>query len=240
MINLYKDIQVKKLEKKLILNKYFHGNHSLESYPALFLDRDGVIIKDSHYISRPEKVILEEGICNLISFAKNSGFKIIVITNQSGISRGFYGWPEYMKITDRLLTLIGDENLFDALYANGYSDISKLSLWRKPNIGMISNAKLDLNIDIENSILIGDRLSDIEAGYKSGIKNLFHVMTGHGKNERDLFNGYYLKNKKISLEKKENLLIKLNNLSASLTFLDDLTEFPLLFLKKIMTNLKNF
>ena len=131
------------------------------------------------------------------------------------------------------------ENLLDAFYANGYSDISELSLWRKPNIGMISNAKKDLNIDIKNSILIGDRLTDIEAGYNSGIRKLFHVMTGHGKKERNFFNVRFLKNKKISIEKKEKLLPTVKDQFASLTFLDDLTEFPLLFFNEIIKNLKN-
>ena len=95
MLNLYDNNQVKELENKLILKK-FKKNNIKDIVPALFLDRDGVIIKDCHYITSPEKVTLEAGILNLIIAAKNSGFKIIVITNQSGISR-VYGWYEYMK-----------------------------------------------------------------------------------------------------------------------------------------------
>ena len=112
MLNLYDNNQVKELENKLILKKNLNKNDIKDIVPALFLDRDGVIIKDCHYITSPEKVTLEAGILNLIIAAKNSGFKIIVITNQSGISRGFYGWHEYLKITERILQLLGDKYLF--------------------------------------------------------------------------------------------------------------------------------
>ena len=241
MLNLYAKSQVKKLENKLILKKYLDKNDIKDICPALFLDRDGVIIKDCHYISSPEKVTLEEGIFNLIIAAKNSGFRIIVITNQSGISRGFYGWPEYMKITERILQLLGEKHIFDAFYANGYSEISEVSKWRKPNTGMIRSAKSDLNIDIENSILIGDRVTDIEAGYNSGIENLYHVLTGHGKDERQKFNSDYFENKKKLILKKNEPLFNTTKINkfTSLTFIDDLKRFPLSVFIRIMNNFKN-
>ena len=240
MLKLYSKFKVKKLENKLILKKNLNRPAVKYICPALFLDRDGVIIKDCHYISSPEKVSLEAGILNLIIAAKNSGFRIVVITNQSGISRGFYGWSEYMRITERILQLIGDKYLLDAFYANGYSEMSEMNDWRKPNIGMISNAKSDLNIDIENSILIGDRISDIESGYNSGIKNLFHVLTGHGKDEREKFNSDYFYSKKILNLKENELLNKTQkNKLPSLTFIDDLTHFPLSFFMTLKNNSKN-
>ena len=81
----------------------------------------------------------------------------------------------------------------DAFYSNGYSEISEVNLWRKPNIGMIRSAKHDLNIDIENSILIGDRLVILKQDITQGVKNLYHVLTGHGKDERQKFNSNYFK-----------------------------------------------
>ena len=225
MLDLYIDNQEKILEKKLILKNTVDGRRDNNTSPALFLDRDGVVIKDTQYISKPENVILEKGILNLLNAASSSGFKIIIITNQSGISRGFYGWNEYMKITEKILELIGNDILFDGIYANGYSSISDNN-WRKPNIGMILNAKYDFNIDLQKSILIGDRLSDIKTGYDSGIKKLFHVMTGHGRKERKYFDSF-LSKKRICILKKDDLFLESNKKSISLTFIDDLTTFPL-------------
>ena len=86
-----------------------------------------------------------------------------------------------------MLSLINSEIIIDAIYANGEGPNDSIpdKSWRKPNPNMIFKAAKDYKIDLSKSILIGDRLSDITSGVKSGINNLYHVLTGHGSNERE-------------------------------------------------------
>lgn len=152
---------------------------------CIFFDRDGVIIEDCHYIKNPEDVKLCSGVKELLKYLYDKKKLIILITNQSGISKKLLSWEDYKKVTKRLIELLGYPNPISAIYANSYTDSSEGS-WRKPNPGMIHQAARDFAIDLESSILIGDRQSDLDAGLNAGIKNLVHVLTGHGSNERNL------------------------------------------------------
>lgn len=151
---------------------------------ALFLDRDGVMIEDVHYISDPKYVKLCPGVKPLIKHARKTKCLIVVITNQSGIARGLFNWDTYHRVNDRLLQLLGPEAKISAIYANGHGPNAPLSSWRKPSPGMLVAAAKDLNIDLSRSILVGDRLSDIQAGANAGLPLLIHVLTGHGKQEQ--------------------------------------------------------
>ena len=153
--------------------------------PAIFFDRDGVLIKDCHHIKDPEKVILLDGVTDLIKRANKNGWLIIIITNQSGISRGLFSWEDYEIVTNKMLKLIGKNLIVNAIYANGYcNNVNGVEEWRKPNPGMLFQAAIDLNIDLSKSILFGDRLSDLVAGKRAGLKEVFHLLTGHGKQDR--------------------------------------------------------
>lgn len=186
---------------------------SIKESPVLFLDRDGVIIEDCHYIKEPNKVKLCKGAKKLIRTAFKKNIPVIIITNQSGISKKLLSWEDYYSVTKAMLIKLGIPNPVSAIYANSYiNDIPKEN-WRKPNPTMILKALKDLNLDINNSILIGDRKSDILSGIRAGIKNIIHVKTGHGKEEKK-----YLKND------LENNLIDLKK--SNLKFINDLNEFP--------------
>ena len=153
---------------------------------AIFFDRDGVLIKDMHYIKDPQDVSLLNGVDDLLNYTKKLGYLNIIITNQSGISKKLFTWEDYEKVTKRMLTLMQTKNSINAIYANGENsnDLLENKSWRKPNPNMILKAAKDFNLELSESILIGDRVSDISSGERAGIKNLFHVLTGHGKNER--------------------------------------------------------
>ena len=152
--------------------------------PALFLDRDGVLIEDKHYICDPEDVQLCAGAINLLAQAKSNQWPVVVVTNQSGISRGLFDWNDYESVTQRLLHLLGPKIPLSAIYANGHGPNANLNSWRKPSPGMFLAAAKDLNIDLSRSILVGDRLTDLQAGASAGLPLLIHVLTGHGKEER--------------------------------------------------------
>ena len=176
--------------------------------PALFLDRDGVLIKDCHYISSVKQVVIEKGAKKLVRFAYNYGWHIIIVSNQSGISRNKSSWDDYFKVTNKMISLFGKPNPFSAIYANSQGPNSKFKNWRKPSPNMILRATKLLNIDIDKSIIIGDRLTDIIAGINSGIKLLVHTKTGHGMKEKIKLNNFISKNK----TNKELKFIKIKNL----------------------------
>tara|TARA_B100000965_G_scaffold406804_1_gene448844 strand:- start:12375 stop:12980 length:606 start_codon:yes stop_codon:yes gene_type:complete len=165
--------------------------------PCLFLDRDGVIIEDKHYLSCPSEVNLITGSSETISKFKDKGWLIVIITNQSGIDRKILSWSDYHKVTKKMINLLGKKSLPNAIYAN--SDLpgseTNVNSWRKPSPQMILIAESDYQIDLSKSILVGDRLSDIECAYNAGLKIAYHVLTGHGNKERNLIHNDWLSNK---------------------------------------------
>ncbi len=180
--------------------------------PAIFCDRDGVLIKDCHYISNPNDVSILKGAKELLELAKLLNWHFIIITNQSGIARGIFSWLDYDQVTNRMIRLMEGEKLISGIYANGYGPESNDS-WRKPNIGMIQEAELDFNIDMKKSILIGDRLTDLIAGYKASFRKLIHVKTGHGMNEIRLIEKHFYE-----------VLSKDNKNKPKLFFINDISE----------------
>ena len=152
--------------------------------PALFLDRDGVVIEDCHYLSDPNQVRLCLGARRLIEHAYRQGVPVILITNQSGICRGFFQWEHFDMVNDRMQELLGAKAQFAAIYANGYGPNAGHNSWRKPSPQMLFQASRDLNIDLSRSMIVGDRLSDLQAGDSAGLSLVFHVLSGHGSKAR--------------------------------------------------------
>ena len=146
--------------------------------PALFLDRDGIVNKDFGYVYKYEQIIWIKNIKKIIKIANNNNYYVFIITNQSGIGRGFYKHKDVNDLHSRI-----NEELFknlshidDFFYAPYYRE-SKLYkftkkdfLMRKPNIGMIKNCKKEWPFDLSKSILIGDKVTDMLAATKAGIK----------------------------------------------------------------------
>lgn len=173
------------MNNKIIFQENYEKYQNIYS-PAIFLDRDGVIIKDQNYISDPSKVYLENGALDLIKKAYKFKWKVVVVTNQSGIARGYLNWNDYEKVTKKMIELLGLPNKITAIYANDVIDDEKCLTWRKPSPKMLFEASKDLKINLERSILIGDRYSDLLAGSSAGLNTLYHVLTGHGTNERSI------------------------------------------------------
>ena len=170
-------------EKKIIFN--YSEQKNKEIYPeAIFLDRDGVINEDLHYLKDPLNVKLCIGARALIRKLFSKGIPIVIITNQSGISRKILTWEDFFLVNEKIIEQLGKPNPISAIYANSHKSTDKGTNWRKPNPNMIIQASVDLKINLQKSILIGDRLTDLQAGYRAGIKKLIHVMSGHGIMER--------------------------------------------------------
>jgi D-glycero-D-manno-heptose 1,7-bisphosphate phosphatase len=154
--------------------------------PALFLDRDGVIIDEVGYIARPEDVRLIDGAAAVIVAANRRGLAVCVVTNQAGIGRRMFGWREFMAVQARMLALLAEAGArLDAIYAcphiaPRHVPPAAMHPARKPNPGMLLRAAAQLNLDLAPSWIIGDRASDMLAGRSAGLKGGVHVATGAG------------------------------------------------------------
>jgi D-glycero-D-manno-heptose 1,7-bisphosphate phosphatase len=146
---------------------------------ALFLDRDGIINVERDYVHRADDFTFSNGIFDLCRAAGRRGFLIVVITNQSGIARGLYTEEDFAAITHWMIEKFAAEGVTIAkVYHSPYHPEATIDRYRldhadrKPGPGMILRARDDLRLDLSASVLIGDRLTDIEAGRRAGIGRL--------------------------------------------------------------------
>lgn len=137
---------------------------------AVFLDRDGTIMEDAHYIKSPMQVRLLPGAAAAIKRINDSNIPVIVVTNQSGIARGIFSVEDYEKVRARFERLLSDEGAhIDASYYCPHApDDPPVCNCRKPQTQMFEQAIAELNLDAENSAYIGDRWRDIVASKKLG------------------------------------------------------------------------
>ena len=137
-------------------------------HSAVFLDRDGTLMEDTGYVSRPEDVRLFPGVPEALASLKARGYLTVVVTNQSGIARGYFSPPEYEAVHARFLELIGP-GLIDATYmCPDHPDTATDR--RKPGPGMLLDGARDLSIDLARSWMIGDHASDLQAGLRAGAR----------------------------------------------------------------------
>ncbi len=158
---------------------------------VVFLDRDGTINVEVDYLHKKEDFKFEENADKAIKIINDLGYKVIVVTNQSGIARGYYTENDLKTLhvyLDEELKKIGAK--VDAYYYCPHHPNAKLDEYkidcecRKPEIGMFMEAAKDFSIDFSNSIIVGDKISDLEAGVRLGMKTVL-VETGHGAEEKD-------------------------------------------------------
>ncbi|MFL6544350.1 MAG: HAD family hydrolase [Verrucomicrobia bacterium] len=143
--------------------------------PAVFIDRDGTIMQDADYCSDPREVKIFPRVAEALRRLKSKGFKLIIITNQSGIGRGFFTVEQYRAVEAEVLRQLGD-GLIDATYF--CPDVpGQHSSCRKPAPGMIVEATREHQIDLARSFLIGDKEIDAECGRNVGMRTI-RVRTG--------------------------------------------------------------
>ena len=168
--------------------------------PALFLDRDGVINVDQGYVHRIEDFKFIPGIFSLVRTANESRYPVVVVTNQAGIGRGYYTDDQFCALTHWMFDRFREEEAhIDALYfcpfhpVYGVGLYKKDSEFRKPHPGMMLRAAEDLRLDLSASIMVGDKLSDIDAAISAGIQTRFlfgecdeSVRATHSENLKDI------------------------------------------------------
>jgi D-glycero-D-manno-heptose 1,7-bisphosphate phosphatase len=138
---------------------------------ALFLDRDGVIVADTHYLHRVNDVRMIVGAATAIARCNRLSIPVVVVTNQAGIGRGYYGWDDFRAVQGALAAaLAADGAHLDGVVACAYHADGRAPLrvdnhpWRKPNPGMIVEAARRMRLDLSRSWIVGDRAHDLAAG----------------------------------------------------------------------------
>jgi D-glycero-D-manno-heptose 1,7-bisphosphate phosphatase len=152
---------------------------------TIFLDRDGVINKEIKYLHKIKDFEFIDGIFESCKYLKSLGYKIIIITNQSGISRGYFTKNDFQIITNWMIDQFNnnDIKILDVLYCPHLPN-TKCNC-RKPKPGMLFEAKKKHNINMNKSWLIGDKETDIIAANNAGINNTILVKSGHKINEKE-------------------------------------------------------
>ena len=153
---------------------------------AVFLDKDGTISKDVGYLNDPAKLEVFPYSAQAIKMLNDAGFKVIVVSNQAGIARGHLT-ENILQAIDKKVhkTILNSGGVIDAIYycphhpEHGVHPFKKACENRKPNPGMLLRGKKEFDLDMSKSYLIGDKLSDIEAGNNAGVKPIL-VKTGYG------------------------------------------------------------
>ena len=136
---------------------------------ALFLDRDGVINHDFGYVFEQESFKFVDGIFEICKLAIDNEMKIVVITNQSGIGRGYFTEDEFLTLTTWMIAQFKRRNIkIDKVYYCPHLPSDGCEC-RKPNTKLVDKAKIELQLDLENSFLIGDKISDIDLARNAGI-----------------------------------------------------------------------
>jgi D,D-heptose 1,7-bisphosphate phosphatase len=143
--------------------------------PAVFLDRDGTVMHDADYCSDPRKVQIFPGIPEALRLLKTKGFKLIIITNQSGIGRGLITTDQYRSVERKVLCELGPDLIEATYFCPDVPD--QHSNCRKPAPGMILQAAREHQIDLSRSFFVGDKEIDAECGHNAGVRSI-RVRTG--------------------------------------------------------------
>ncbi len=145
----------------------------------VFLDRDGVINIEKDYLYKIDDFEFIDGVFSSLEYLQKLGYKFVIITNQSGIGRGYYNFEQYNILTKWMKKQFKEKGI-DILevYCCPHAPDENCTC-RKPNIGMIEQTSKIIDIDYENSWLVGDKSSDIQTAINANIKNTIQVRSGH-------------------------------------------------------------
>lgn len=155
--------------------------------PAVFLDRDGTLNDHLGYVRKPEEIVLLPGVGPALGRLSESGFLTVVVTNQSAVGRGYITEEELGEVHGKLIADLADEGgVIDAVYfcphhpADATGDYLRTCECRKPRPGMLKMAAEEHGIRLEDSFMVGDSSTDLEAGWDAGCRSVL-VLTGHGR-----------------------------------------------------------
>ncbi len=167
---------------------------------AVFLDRDGVICEERGYLKDIQHLRLIPGAAKALRLLHKHGFKIIVVTNQSGVARGYFSEQFVEQVHREIEKMLSKEGarLDDLYFCPHYPD-GKVEPYciectcRKPSPGMLLEAGREHGLDLRQSYLVGDKITDLECAYRAGVKGIL-VLTGYGRDEVKKLDGSYMTN----------------------------------------------
>ena len=147
---------------------------------AVFLDRDGTIIEEKNYLSRVEEVVIFPGAASALARLCRAGFKLFIVSNQSGVGRGYFTLADVEKVHQYIRQQLERERVrFEKIYVAPEAPDTP-SRGRKPSPQFLLDARDEFGLDLEQSYMIGDKLTDLECGWNAGVKRCLLVRTGYG------------------------------------------------------------
>lgn len=166
------------------------GSEMFADRPCLFLDRDGVVVEETHYLHSADDVAFIKGVAEAVARANAHSIPVVMVTNQAGIGRGLYGWNDFHAVQHHIYQYYRafdahfDMVLACAYHAEGVGCYAVADHpWRKPRPGMLKEAGRLLGVDLGRSFIVGDTLSDLFAGEAASLPSGALVKTGHGLRE---------------------------------------------------------
>jgi len=147
---------------------------------AIFLDRDGVLIEERDYLHRVEDVMIIPGAAVAAKRLQDAGFKLFIVSNQSGVGRGYFTLADVEKVNAHLLRELARDGVrFEKIYIAPETP-DQPSRGRKPSPQFLFDARDEFGVDLGQSYVIGDKLIDLECGWNAGVKKSILVRTGYG------------------------------------------------------------
>jgi D-glycero-D-manno-heptose 1,7-bisphosphate phosphatase len=196
-----------------------------EHRPALFLDRDGVIVEDTCYLGRAEDMRMLRGASNAVAKCNRLGIPVVLVTNQSGIARRLHDWQGFHGVQGALSAALANDGAHvDAVFACAHNADGSAPFnvadhpWRKPNPGMVLAAGRRMKLDLSHSWIVGDRASDIAAGRAAHLAGGILISPRQDDPERQAVTGLkaqgFIVDISVSLEDAVSLLLSQGRLSA--------------------------
>ncbi len=148
--------------------------------PAVFLDRDGTLIAEKNYLCRPEDVEIFPGAGGALKQLQDAGFKLFIVSNQSGVGRGYFTLAEVDRVNEHLCRELANDGVrFKKIYIAPEAP-DRPSKGRKPSPQFLFDARDEFGLDLGQSFMVGDKLIDLECGWNAGVKTSILVRTGYG------------------------------------------------------------
>jgi D-glycero-D-manno-heptose 1,7-bisphosphate phosphatase len=147
---------------------------------AVFVDRDGTLIREAEYLSRVEGVVILPGAGAALTRLQDAGFKLFIVSNQSGVGRGYFTMAEVEAVHRHLVGEFAREGVrFEKIYVAPEAP-DQPSRGRKPSPQFLFDARDEFGVDLSRSYMIGDKLIDLECGWNAGVRRSLLVRTGYG------------------------------------------------------------
>jgi D-glycero-D-manno-heptose 1,7-bisphosphate phosphatase len=147
---------------------------------AVFVDRDGTLIEEKEYLRRPEQVVIYPGAGAALRQLRDAGFALFIVSNQSGVGRGYFTLEDVEKVHGHLAAELKHEGAwFEKIYVAPEAP-DQPSRGRKPSPQFLFDARDEFGVDLSRSYMIGDKLIDLECGWNAGVKRSLLVRTGYG------------------------------------------------------------